>query len=60
VVEKKVTVETNDRKKHYFKVNESNGKFFVYRDAKKLGEAKSFDLALSIIRTHVNGVIHIN
>lgn len=62
---KKVVIDTNREKGQVFRVSESNGRYFVYDvevgllsdTQKRIGEARSLQDALEIIKASVRGTV---
>jgi hypothetical protein len=55
--EKKIVVDTDRRTGQVFKVKESGGRFYAYKDGRELGEARSLDDAIQIIKVSVDGSV---
>jgi len=62
---KKIVIDTDRKKGQLFKVSESSGKFYVYdvdvgfisNSATKIGEARSLQDAIEIIKASVDGTV---
>ncbi len=62
---KKIVIDTDRKKGLLFKVSESGGRFYAYKvnvgvitdDLKKVGESRSMEDALQIIKASVDGSV---
>ena len=62
---KKVVIDTDRKKGQLFKVSESSGRFYVYdvevrflgNDQKKIGEARSLQDAIEVVKASVQGSV---
>ena len=62
---KKVVIDTDRVRGQLFRVNESNGRYYIYDidvgfvfdDSKKIGEARSLEDAVTIIKASVQGSV---
>jgi hypothetical protein len=62
---KKIVIDTDKKKGQLFKVSESSGKFYVYDvdvgfisdNTTKIGEARSLQDAIEIIKASVDGTV---
>jgi len=55
--EKKIVVDTDRRTGQVFKVRESGGRFWAYKDGRNLGDAPTLDDAIVIIKGNVDGSV---
>jgi hypothetical protein len=62
---KRIVIDTDRKKGQLFKVSESGGRFYAYKasvgfisdDLKKLGESRSLEDAIQIIKASVDGSV---